>query len=76
MLPLFYSRDCSVYSATKELSESTDFKFGSTIGTDSPIDNPIMIDIDNYEGITLEISVYDADTSLIKPYEQVKETTC
>ena len=66
-----YSSDCSVYTSTKELIEGTVVTFGPMIGVDSPISNPIAVDIENYEGIDLEISLWDSDVSLIKPYEQV-----
>ena len=53
----------------ESLGQSKSVTFGSKIGNN--LTNPISLSIDNYEGLIIEISYWDADNSQLVPYEQV-----
>lgn len=68
---LLCCRDCSLLSKSKFLGEGVGITFRSSIGSTDPLPNPLIFDIENYEGVVVEISFLDADNSALAPYELV-----
>jgi len=65
---LLCCRDCSLLSKSKFLGEGVGITFRSSIGSTDPLPNPLIFDIENYEGVELVSSILGTDC--------VKATCC